>query len=64
MFETCMLGAYDTFTTKRGYVTVKLNSRKAKRIKFNQALMRFFAPIAKIHIKKNTASFDEDIIVL
>ena len=52
LFETCMLAAYDTFTTKRGYVTVKLNEKKAKRIRFNQKVRDIFEPVKKVFAAK------------
>ena len=62
LFETCMLAAYDTFTTKRGYATVKLNERKAKHIRFNQKMRDMFTRLWPC--KKNDVNIDEDIILL
>lgn len=64
LFTTCMLYAYDNYTTKRGYKTVKLNPRKARIIRFNQKVRDFFSPMMKVFRKKNNVVFDEDIIVL
>ena len=47
-----MLAAYDTYVTKRGYTTVKLNDKKAKRIRFNQKVRDIFAPVIKVFAKK------------
>ena len=60
LFETCMLAAYDTVTTRRGYVTVKLNTRKAKRIRVNQKIRDMLTPVAKL-LKKKDANIVEDI---
>ena len=50
--ETSMLAAYETYVTKRGYVTVKLNEKKAKRIRFNQKVRDMFASVANIFAAK------------
>ena len=52
LFETCTLAAYDTFTTKRGYVAVKLNEKKARRIRFNQKVRDIFEPVKKVFSTK------------
>lgn len=63
LFTTCMLYAYDNYTTKHGYSTVKLNSRKARIIRFNQKVRNLFSPMMKVFRKKNDVVFDEDILV-
>lgn len=63
LFETCMLEAYDPVVTKRGYHTVKLNPRKARRIRFNQKVQNFFAPMMKVfHKPQRVAIPDEEFL--
>ena len=63
LFTTSILEAYDPYTTKRGYKTVKLNPRKARIIRFNQKVRDFFLPLKKVFRKKNKIVFNEDILV-
>ena len=65
LFEVSMLEAYEPYVTKRGYHTVKLNERKAKRIRFNQHLRDIFVQITKIFKRKNYGVHinDSEIIV-